>query len=123
MNRILLRIKDGLFLELRNLVEIHGHDDSLPYDGHLIVHDNSDNTFTYIGTVFNDGWGGPTAISPKSPEGKAKMEQIDALLKENFKVKYRGEDAFPCDLEYAVDCMADAFLCHKVGFMKISDIL
>ena len=105
MTNIKLHINEKLALELRNVREIHGHDDSLPYDALLLIHEGTDVTF--IGTVFNSGWGGPTDITPQTEVARAKMQEVDDFLKKNYKVQYRDYPAFECDLEYAVDCMAE----------------
>ena len=111
MKNITLKVNDNLSIILRNVREVFGHDDSLPYNALVVVDEPKSKIFTFIGRVWNDGWGGPSCIEPATEAGRQKMEEIDKYLTDTFSYKYKfdGDDrefTMTTDLEFVLDEMA-----------------
>lgn len=99
-------VVDGHKIELKNVREIPGHDDSLPYVADLIVDGKK------VASLHNDGWGGETDITPTDKGfdvAKFEKESFSGILWATSKIQGR---TFEISLELP-------FLCDMLAFAYV----
>ena len=80
---IFCKLSEKIWVGLGNVRENYGHDDSLPYQADIFIHDADncpagDTSFKRIATIWNDGWGGDSNIEPLSaPRTKEDIQTLE----------------------------------------------
>lgn len=113
-------IGDSLILELRNVREVYGHDDSLPFNADLYVENREwgIKDFNLVGRAWNDGWGGDTVIESINP---VITKMLDALLRNNYKMVY-ASITWNLTLEELVTYLACLAIDENVQYRDILEI-
>ena len=107
--QIVTQLTNNLWVCLANLRENRGHDDCLPYQADIYLSDRkpkSTRTFTKVGSIWNDGWGGDSNLEVLNAEA------IDKLRKEcsKHKMYWNGKPFAEYDLETLCDEMASIWV-------------
>ena len=113
MKKITCKINDNLTVELRNVVETYGHDDSIPFNADIYVFLDGKKRATYAGYAYNDGWGGMSTIHCDNEKVQPILKQLNKDLKENRVVPYesRGRTTYlDADFEFLVNLMVEECL-------------
>ena len=88
-------------ISLRNVREVDGHDDSLPYKADVYVNG------VVVAELFNDGWGGDTDVTVFNEDAAELLKRIHHWVTDNYAFKYtykHGEtEQYPLDLGYVFD--------------------
>ena len=118
---IICRIGDHIELQLDNVREVFGHDDSLPFNAEVYIHNPEwCNRPTFVGHAWNDGWGGESNLDCDTKNQRELADKLDNYLKENYKMKF---DKF--DLEVRLMELIDyvvSYAFDNVKIMKITDL-
>lgn len=115
--QVYAKLAQGLWIALCNVRENIGHDDSLPYQAAVFIHDrpNVPNdyqaSFRKIGTVCNDGWGGPSLI--QGLPGDSASETLLRKAKEaaaQHMIYWKGTPFGNYTLDTVLDIMAEGYV-------------
>jgi len=107
---------DNITVKLVNVREVYGHDDSLPFNAELCIHNPEwCNKLTFVGRAWNDGWGGDSVIDTTTKSQRELVDKLDNYLKENYQNSF-GKYKWNINLLYLVDCLANYAL---GGYKKI----
>ena len=112
MKKISCKINDNLTLELRNVKEVYGHDDSLPFNADIYLYLNGKTRATYAGCAYNDGWGGMSIIHCHVQALRPVLQGLaDDLQKMEYKYDYYKEVTYlPASLDFLIDLMVEECL-------------
>ena len=112
---IICKLSEKIWIGLGNTRENYGHDDSLPYQADIYIHDadncpEGDTSFKRVGTIYNDGWGGDSDISAIAAPKAA--ENIQTLMHEcrKHQLFWNGKAYGTYKLEDVCDFMASLFI-------------
>lgn len=83
-------------LELRDLKETYGHDDSIPFNANVYIDGE------HIGNAWNDGWGGDSCLDCKTNAAKERADKLDEYIKKNYTMTY-GKMSWEMTLLQAID--------------------
>ena len=113
-------VGDSLIIELRNVREVYGHDDSLPFNADLYVANQvwGLNDFNLVGRAWNDGWGGDTVIDSINP---VVTKVLDMFLRNNYKMVYVNM-SWKLSLEELVTYLACLAIDKNVQYRDILEI-
>lgn len=112
MKKITCKINDNITLELRKVVEVRGHDDSLPFNADIYLYINGNKKAEYAGYAYNDGWGGESDIVCENEDIKSTIQALDNELR-TMKVPYiyNGETTyFSASLDFLIELMVEECL-------------
>jgi hypothetical protein len=107
MKKISCKINDNITFELRNVIEVNGHDDSLPFNADIYLRLNGRKRAVYVGYAYNDGWGGDSIIRCKN--NQAVISDIKDYLRDMM-VPYNayGKIGYlPASLPFLIDLMVE----------------
>ena len=113
MKKITCKINDNLTVELRNVVETYGHDDSIPFNADIYVFLDGKKRGTYAGYAYNDGWGGMSTIHCENEKVQPILKQLNKDLRKNRVVPYEsgGRTTYlDADFEFLVNLMVEECL-------------
>lgn len=114
MKKISCKINDIVTLELRNVKETYGHDDSLPFNADVYLRFCNSKRATYVGYAYNDGWGGDSVIRCENHQ-----DTINALkdyLRNDmvYPYNYYGKiEYLPASLSFLIDLMVEDCLYNR----------
>jgi hypothetical protein len=112
MKKITCKINDNITLELRKVVEVRGHDDSLPFNADIYAYRNGKKKAEYVGYAYNDGWGGQSVIKCENEDIKPTIQALDNELR-TMKVPYVYNSKItylPASLDFLIELMAEECL-------------
>lgn len=112
MKKITCKFDDNLTIELRKVVEVRGHDDSLPFNADIYLYINGSKKAEYAGYAYNDGWGGQSDIVCENDDVRPYLKKL-AIILTTFKMPYdyRGETTYlPASLDFLIDLMVEECL-------------
>lgn len=107
MNRRITAIIPGNAgkLQLRNCIEVTGHDDCLPFNADIYLNDKP------AGKAYNDGWGAEANYFIPDKEMRKEIEELETTLKRTpFLTNFK--DSF-YSLPKVLDIMAEACISHN----------
>ena len=88
-------------ISLRNVREVDGHDDSLPYKADVYVNRH------VVAELFNDGWGGDTDVTVCNGYASELLKRIHHWVTDNYAFEYKDNHGeivqYPLDLGYVFD--------------------
>ena len=108
-NEISLNIGDYTLI-VSKAHEVHGHDDSLPYNANFEVFKN--NKLYVSGRAWNDGWGGTSVVEPNNVEDNDKLIEFDNLCKKTIVFKWHDRE-IPLGIDDTIDILAELLIFHK----------
>lgn len=113
---IICEVNENLTLALVDCRENRGHDDSLPYQADIYVHDkrkHKQGEYLKCGDIWNDGWGGPSCLTKSA--SKDAIEYLDEVEQSCKKHQYfwNGEPLDYYTLVDLCDFMADIFVDNR----------
>lgn len=112
MRKISCKIDDSLTIELRNVRETYGHDDSIPFNADIYAYVGGKKRATYVGYAYNDGWGGMSTIKCEKAM-QPTMQKLADDLRELVVPYYCGTmNYLPASLDFLIDLMVESCLCH-----------
>lgn len=113
-------MSDEYMLFLKNVQEIAGHDDTLPYSADVFVQVKSTGIIYLVGKASNDGWGGPTNFWKDEAHAEIikKLEELAGTYHWNL-----GSKLYPLTLCDIIDCMAIAKICYGCNEVKRENIV
>lgn len=112
-NKMVCRLTDEVSIMVTNAIEVHGHDDSLPYSADLYASLN-DKPFTLIAHCSNDGWGGDSDIRGINTDYQKFVNDLFTLCRERYELHYQNI-VIPCSLDSIVDLMVCKLVYGKIG--------
>ena len=112
MKKITCKVDDNLTIELRNVVETYGHDDSIPYNADIYVFLNGSKRAVYAGYAYNDGWGGMSTIRCENQDVQPILQKFADDLRKNKSVtsEYGYLDA---SFDFLIDLMVEECLYYN----------
>jgi len=121
MKKISCKVSDNLTIELRNVVETYGHDDSVPFNADIYVFLDGKKRGVYAGYAYNDGWGGMSTIRCENEDVRSILQKFADDLQKNRKVPYEQGckviDYLPASFDFLIDLMVEECLyCNKAVF-------
>lgn len=112
MKKISCKINDDFTLELRDVKEVMGHDDSLPFNAYIYLRKNGSKRANYVGYAYNDGWGGDTCIRCEEKKHLPAMQSLSNYIRQ-FSVPYTyggRTNYLPASLSFLIDLMVEVCL-------------
>ena len=115
--QVYAKLAQDLWVGLCGVRENAGHDDSLPFQATVFIHNGEgvpnsyQASFQKVGIVWNDGWGGPSCIQadPGNKNAKHLLEKAgDAAA--THKMYWEGKPFASYDLEDILSILAESFL-------------
>lgn len=112
MKRILCKIDKYFTIELRNVRETYGHDDSTPFNADIYAYIGGKEKATYVGYAYNDGWGGESTITCENNEVQPILQAIsNKIRKMVVPYTYRNTTEYlPASLDFLIDLMVESCL-------------
>lgn len=121
MRKISCKIDDTLTIELRNVRETYGHDDSTPFNADIYAYVDGKKTATYVGYAYNDGWGGMSTIKCENlrPIMKGLSDKMRGMASP---YEYGGRVTYlPASLDFLIDLMVESSLYYGVSEFSLKD--
>ena len=101
------KINKDFSIILKNLQEVYGHDDTLPFNADIyITNPEWGMKDKKVGTAWNDGWGGSTNICPESKTDQIILDTLDGYLKDHYEIRYKTS-VWDVDCEYLISVLAE----------------
>ena len=94
----------GTTIELRNVKEVYGHDDSIPFNADIYVQG------VYAGYAYNDGWGGDSVIRADNEKSRNELQELSNKLKKMYVVydaPYGTTEYLKASLRFLIDLMVE----------------
>jgi hypothetical protein len=109
MKKISCKIDDNLTIELRNVIEVRGHDDSIPFNADIYVYLNGKKRAEYVGYAYNDGWGGESVIECENDNVEPFLKKFEIELRGmSVPYVYGGKTTYlPASLDFFIDLMVE----------------
>ena len=115
MRKITCKIDENLTIELRNVVEVYGHDDSIPFNADVYVYLNGKKRAVYAGYAYNDGWGGESTIRCENQAVKSALQAFaDNVRTKSVVYEHHGKIYYlPASFDFLIDLMVEACLYER----------
>lgn len=119
---ITCKVNEELTITLKNVTEVMGHDDSLPFNADLYIRNAKHKRSKLVARCWNDGWGGETNIDTILPEDRETVANTNDFLKNTYECPFvvAGKKyAIDMTLEFLVSIMAEFAIHRDINSIKL----
>lgn len=120
---IVCKVNEELTITLKNVKEVYGHDDSLPFNADLYIRNGAGKRSKLTAYCSNDGWGGETDIQAVDTAARETLNKVNEFIKDNYKCVFNvnnQEHFFVVTLEFLVSIMAEYSIYRDINSFNLS---